>query len=67
MSESTNNGLILVMSEGMIRNNWHAIRHNPDNPRQDLETPDAFIAEIKAGNIRILGAAVILSRLLPVD
>lgn len=54
-----------VLSEKMILANWDDIRADPDNSRQDVDTPDEWIALAKAGEIKFAGATVCIHNHLP--
>lgn len=55
----------MLMSEKQIHNNWQVMLQDPDNPRPEIKDPNEWIAVAKAGEMKVLGATVIIQNTIP--
>ena len=56
---------VLILSEGVIRNNWEFIKNDEYFYAPDCESPDDFIERVKRGEVLVGGAKLVIQNKLP--
>lgn len=61
------NQLVLAIAEQFVRNEWPRFREGAGEKWKTHETPEEFIAGVKAGAVYIFGAKVIFTQRIPIE